>query len=73
MLVEKAKLDAIEKKITLPTELVAPIKKGQKLGEIEFFVGKEKVGATDIIAAESIKKASPFTIFLRLAENLLYG
>ena len=73
VLVEKAKLDAIEKKITLPTELVAPIKKGQKLGEIEFFVGKEKVGATDIIAAESIKKASPFTIFLRLAENLLYG
>lgn len=73
VLIEKAKLDAIEKKITLPTEISAPIKKGEKLGEIEFFVGKEKVGSTDIIAAEDIKKAGLFTIFLRLAENLLYG
>ncbi len=73
VLIEKAKLDAIEKKITLPTEISAPIKKGEKLGEIEFFVEKEKVGSTDIIAAEDIKKAGLFTIFLRLAENLLYG
>ncbi|MBE7039346.1 MAG: D-alanyl-D-alanine carboxypeptidase [Ruminococcaceae bacterium] len=73
VLVEKSKLENIEKKITLPAEVEAPVKKGQKLGEVEYFVGGEKVGSTDIIAAEDIKKAGLVTIFVRLAENLLYG
>lgn len=73
VLVEKAKLESIEKKITLPEEIPAPITKGQKLGEIEYFVDNKKVGSTDIIAAEDIKKAGLVTIFVRLTENLLYG
>ncbi|MBE7027487.1 MAG: D-alanyl-D-alanine carboxypeptidase [Ruminococcaceae bacterium] len=73
VLVEKSKLENIKKKITLPSEVEAPIQKGQKLGEIEYFVDSKKVGSTDIIAAEDIKKAGLITIFVRLAENLLYG
>lgn len=73
ILVEKTKLNNIEKKIVLPDEIYAPIKKGEKIGEAEYFSNGEKIGSTDIIAAEDIKKAGALTIFVRLSEHLLYG
>ena len=73
VLISKEKLGSIEKKLEIPEKVEAPVKKGQKLGEIEYFVDGKKVGSTELIAAADIKKVGPFEMFARLAENLLYG
>ncbi|NLK21729.1 MAG: D-alanyl-D-alanine carboxypeptidase [Epulopiscium sp.] len=48
----------IESKIELPETIQAPVEKGMKVGEIIYtFQGKE-VGRSDLVAAESVKKAN---------------
>jgi len=73
VLVSKAKLGQIEKSISVPKEVNAPIEKGEKLGEIEYYVDGEKVGSTDVIAIEKVKKIGPIKMFARMAEELMYG
>ncbi len=52
-----ADFSAIEKKLELPQEVHAPIKKGEKIGEAVYHLGSEKIGSVDIISAEDITKA----------------
>lgn len=73
VLVPKAKLGNIEKRKAILSEVKAPIKKGEKLGEIEYYIDGEKVGGTNVVATQDIKKAGLLKIFVRHAENLLYG
>lgn len=73
ILVPKAKLGSIEKKATIPDTIEAPLEKDQKIGEVEFFVDGEKVGSSDIIAKEAIKKITPFQMFERLTKQMLLG
>lgn len=73
VLVSKEKISNIEKKITIPEGITAPIKKGQKLGVIEYFVDGKKIGSTDVVAPAGIKKVSAVGMFSRIAEGLLYG
>lgn len=53
-----ADFSQIEKKISLPDHVTAPVKKGDKIGEIIYQIGSTKLGSVDIIAKESISKAS---------------
>ncbi len=73
VLVSKEKLNSIEKKLSIPEEIEAPITKGQKLGEIEFFIDGNKVGSTDIVAIEDVKKINPLQMFARLANSMMFG
>lgn len=73
ILVSKDKLNKIEKRVSLPDIIEAPVEKGQKIGEIEFFVDNEKVGSTDIVAAKDIKKINPMQMFARIANKMMYG
>ena len=73
ILVSKDKLTKIEKRVSLPDVIEAPVEKGQKIGEIEFFVDNEKVGSTDIVAAKDIKKINPLQMFARIADKMMYG
>lgn len=73
VLVSKDKLNSIEKRLSIPEEIEAPIAKGQKIGEIEFFIDGNKVGGTDLVALKDIKKVNPLQMFVRLANTMMYG
>lgn len=73
VLVSKDKLNSIEKRLSIPEEIEAPIAKGQKIGEIEFFIDGNKVGGTDLVALKDIKKINPLQMFVRLANTMMYG
>lgn len=50
-------LDKIEKKIQWKEQVEAPIKKGEKVGEIIYNYEGEKLGVVDLLASEDINKA----------------
>ena len=52
-----ADFSAIEKKISLPETVNAPVKKGEKIGEVTYQLGTQKIGSVEIIAAKDISKA----------------
>ena len=46
----------IEKKIKVNKNLTAPIKEGEQVGEMEYYIGEKRLGSTAIIATESVEK-----------------
>ncbi|MCI8488986.1 MAG: D-alanyl-D-alanine carboxypeptidase [Lachnospiraceae bacterium] len=52
-----ADFSTIEKQISLPEHINAPVKKGDKIGEAVYQIGTEKIGSVAIIAAEDITEA----------------
>lgn len=53
-----ADLNTIERKVTLKKSLNAPVKKGKKVGEAEYYLGGEKIGSIDLITEEAVQKVS---------------
>ena len=53
--VSGADLNAIERNIVLD-ELTAPIKKGDKVGEVHYVLNGKKLGCVDVVAAEDMKE-----------------
>ena len=47
----------VEKRISLPEELQAPIEAGQKLGVLEYYHGDRKLGEVQILAGKSVDEA----------------
>lgn len=73
LLMEKAKIANVEKKITLPDHINAPVHKGHKVGEVEFFSEGQSVGKCDIVAKEDIKAENPWGMFKKIGSFFLYG
>ncbi|RKJ68426.1 D-alanyl-D-alanine carboxypeptidase family protein [Roseburia sp. 1XD42-69] len=48
---------AITKELSLPESVEAPVKEGEKVGEIIYKLGTEEIGTVDIIAKQDIEKA----------------
>lgn len=71
VLVSKGSAGKLEKKINLPTHIVAPIANGEKIGEVEYILNGEIVGRGDIVASESVEKISWIDILLRLFRSCL--
>ncbi len=53
------------------SKIIAPIKKGQKIGEITLIKNEEKLGVVNLIAKEDIRKANLFVIFFRSLKNMI--
>lgn len=51
------------------SNLTAPIKKGDKIGEVVFKVDDKEVGRTDIVAEKDISKASWIKLFFRMIKG----
>lgn len=49
-----ADLTQIKKKNITKGDLKAPVKKGDKVGEVAYYLGEEKIGAADIVAVEDV-------------------
>ncbi len=50
-------LSQVEKTITLPEEIVAPVEEGQAIGEAVYKLDGQRIGGVSIVAAKSIGKA----------------
>ena len=69
--IEKGKISKIQYKIELPEAVSAPIKKGDKVGEIVFSCDGSEVGRTEILASEDIPKIGFFEIWWRMLAKFL--
>lgn len=58
MLLAKADKGKSEKNVLLPEEIKAPVKKGDKVGKIEFMLNGEKVGEVDVVTDNDVEKKS---------------
>lgn len=65
------KLSEIKKEMNLKKELKAPVKAGDKIGEVTYKLGGKTLGTTDIIATETVKKAAFPDYLKKMAESFL--
>ena len=64
-LVRRGQEKRISSKLKLPEVVSAPIRAGQKVGHITYTLGGNKLGGTDIVAAEPVKKLGFFQSLIR--------
>lgn len=55
----------ISMKLELPEEIAAPIRAGQKVGRVTYELGGDKLGGTDLVAAEPVEKLGFFQSLFR--------
>ena len=64
-----------DKKLTaetvLPESVAAPVKKGDKIGEIIYKIDGTELGRADIVADEDIEKISFFTLLPRMFKTMI--
>jgi D-alanyl-D-alanine carboxypeptidase (penicillin-binding protein 5/6) len=68
---EKGKASNIERKIILPESISAPVKKGDKVGEIVFSCKGQEIGRTRIVASEDAKRIDYFELLCRMVAKFL--
>lgn len=61
-LIEKGKDKNIEQTLTLEETISAPVRSGQKLGEISFTLDGETLSTVNIIAKDEVEKINLFTM-----------
>lgn len=61
--------DKIKKKLILPNEVKAPVKKGQKAGELVYYQENREIGRIPVIYAENVKKAGYLDRLKQTAEE----
>ena len=60
-----------KRKISYKKNLSAPIKEGDQIGTVTYYLNDEEIGSIPIIAAETIKQAHYPDIFMKVLRNLL--
>lgn len=71
ILLKKSERANVTQSVNLPKSVIAPVKKGEKIGEIEVFSGDTLIGVIDITAQKGVKKMSFGRAFLWLIKGLL--
>ena len=66
--IEGRDVKCIERKENI-NELVAPIKKGEKVGTAKYYLGEQEIGSVDIVAAENIKKINYMGTVINVMET----
>ena len=61
--------DKIKRKLILPNEVKAPVKKGQKAGELVYYQENRELGRIPVIYAENVKKAGYLDRLKQTAEE----
>ncbi len=66
LMIKKGEKDKIKQNVKMTESIEAPIKLGQKIGEITFEDNGQIIAKEDVIAVEEIKKASFVRLFFRM-------
>lgn len=61
----------IKIKKTINKKIIAPVKKGEKIGEITLMKNNQKLGVVDLIAKEDMQKANILVLFFRGIKNII--
>ncbi len=69
LLLKKGEKGKIERVVKLNNDLKAPVKYGQKIGEVTFTLSGNEVGKADIVSSSDVQKASFFRIMYRLIKE----
>lgn len=73
LLMKKAEIANMEKKITLHEKVNAPISKNHKVGSVEFFSNGKSVGKCDIVAKEDVSAENPIGMLGKISSFFFYG
>lgn len=49
-------LDQVNKKIVIKEDVKAPVKKGDVMGEAQYYLGEQKIGSVQIVAKQGVRK-----------------
>ena len=66
-------VEGVEKKVALPEETKAPIKKGDKAGEAVYYLNGEEIGRVDILYKADVEKASFVDYLKKAGKRFLKG
>lgn len=73
LLMKKSEIANMEKKITLPKTVNAPITKNHKIGFVEFYSNGKSVGKCDIVSKEDIKAQNPIGMLKNISLFFFFG
>lgn len=73
VLTKKSEPKETEKSVKMKSRISAPVKKGDKLGEITFTQNGEVVKTVDIVAGEGVEKKGFFKILADLIKGIVTG
>lgn len=71
--VPKDKLSAIELVYDIPEQLSAPVKQGDIVGSVKYFLNGEQIGVSDIFADADVEKINMWQIFARILRRVIAG
>lgn len=66
-----ADLTKIERKIKFNKNIKAPVKKGEQVGSVEYYISGKKVGDIPILATESVKEISYNSVMKKIMKDVL--
>lgn len=69
LLMKKGDKGKIERIVKVYEDLKAPVKPGQKIGEVTYMVSENEVGRAELVAAGDVQKASFLRIFITMVEK----
>ena len=68
---KKGNTSKVEKKYEIPSQLAAPIEKGDVVGEILYSINGELIGKSSIVACENVQKIDFWGLFIRILSKFL--
>ncbi|AGB40559.1 D-alanyl-D-alanine carboxypeptidase [Halobacteroides halobius DSM 5150] len=71
VIIKKGEGENLTKQIRVNKEIVAPIKKGDKVGEIVILQGDQVLERVDLVAQEGVEKANIFKITVQLLKRFI--
>ncbi len=71
-MVKKGEADKIEVKKSLLENVPAPVKKGDKVGELVYMLGGKEIGRQDIVAKADVNKIKIYMMYIKMLKNWLF-
>lgn len=71
IVIPKGAADSISSVCIMPEQIYAPIRKGDKVGEIQFYRKKKYLFSVDIFASENADEKTNFNVLLKLLKMLV--
>ncbi len=69
--VKKGETNKIEKRVTLPNKISAPVSKGDTIGNIEYLINNQIIGKSAIVSTQTIEKIDYWGLFVRILSKFL--
>lgn len=68
--IDKKQMSNVESKIEIGETVRAPIKEGDSIGKINYYIGEKCIGSTDIVALEDVKGINYLHVFLKFIASM---